>query len=157
MAMGEFARVEKHLQDALERSGVQVADWEVLSLLVDAAARRRDLDALEEHVAAAEASARKFNQTLHLGVVYRSKGVAHLLKEEWDKSRKQFLHALSLFQEMDARWQVGQTQLELGTLAASRYDYDEARANWVAALDQFELMGADPDAARTREMLASLP
>lgn len=157
MALGEFARVEEHLQDALERTGIQVADWEILSLLVDAAARRRDLSALDKYADAADEAANRFNQKLHLGMVYRAKGVAHYLRGEFVESKEQFDLSLALFLELGARWQAGQTQFEMGTLAAEQEDHVVARSNWTAALENFEAMGALPDVTRTKDRLASLP
>jgi tetratricopeptide (TPR) repeat protein len=155
--MGEFARVEKHLQDALERTGIQVADWEILTLLVDAAAGRRDLDALEKYADAAYEAANRFNQKLHLGMVYRALGVAHCITGELVESKERFELSLDMFEELGARWQTGETQYELGVLATEKNDHHEARKRWAAALENFEAMGALPDVNRTKDRLASLP
>jgi tetratricopeptide (TPR) repeat protein len=155
--MGEFARVEEHLQDALERNGIQVADWEILSLLVDAAARRRDLSALDNYADAADEAASRFNQKLHLGMVFRAKGVAHYLRGKFVESKEQFELSLAMFLELGARWQEGQTYFELGELALKQKQYVIARDNWLAALEKFEAMGALPDVSRTQHKLDSLP
>ena len=149
-------RVKKHVHEALARTGIQVANWEIPSLLVGAAARRRDLSTLEEFGPSAEQSARQFNQKLHLAISYRALGVAYRLKGEVDESFDRFRQAISLFMNVGARWQLGQTQFEMGALAAEENKPEQAWVYWSEALENFETMEALPDVQRTRDRLAAL-
>jgi hypothetical protein len=90
---------------------------------------------------------------LYRAVAHRAWGVSHRLAGRYAESQIRFDKALEIFQQMNTRWQIGRTFVELGELAVTRADPTIARECFVRALSEFETIGALPDVIRTREKL----
>jgi hypothetical protein len=67
-----------------------------------------------------------------------------------------FQSPLELFRQLDTRWQIGRTHVELGELALARIDTTTARDHFAQALAAFEALQAAPDVARTRAVIEQI-
>ena len=156
LAAGEFARVIPIIEQALQTPSEWIGDHIFFADLADAAARQRDEPALRKYAPLAEAAARRIGHRLYQAVAHRAWGVAHRLAGEYAEAAGRLNHALQLFQELDTHWQLGRTWLELGELAVALNDGPKALDCFQRALDDFEVMRAEPDAHRARAALAAL-
>ncbi len=157
MAEGEFALVRQHLEIALHKSAAWVGEHDLYAMLVDAAAQQRDEAGLRQYTALAEEAAVRYDHKLYKAITYRARGVAHRLGGQPVEAALQLQTALDLFEQLDARWQMGRTLYELGELALSQNQREAARDYFSRALSRFDAMQAAPDAARTRAMLGKIP
>lgn len=156
MAEGEFALVRQHLEAALPQAAEWVGDHDLYAMLVDAAARQGDLPALQRFAPLAEESAMRYGHRLYQAIAHRAFGVAHSLAGERIEAEGRLHQALQLFTEIGARWQMGRTYFELGTLAQAQGDGTSAGRHFSHSLAEFEKQGALPDAVRTEAALAEL-
>ncbi|MBI3914856.1 MAG: response regulator transcription factor [Chloroflexi bacterium] len=156
-AEGEFALVKQYLEAALMQSvrpgGSHSGDLDLYALLVDATAQQRDEAALRKYAPLAEETATRIDHKLYTAIAHRAWGVAHCLAGEYADAEARLNLALEIFQELDARWQIGRTLFELGALARAQGNAAAARDYFSRALSAFEDMHAMPDAARTRKAL----
>jgi tetratricopeptide (TPR) repeat protein len=156
MAEGEFALVQKYLEVALHRTAAWVGEHDLYSMLADAAAQRRDEDALQKYAPLAEEFASRYDHKLYQAIAHRAWGVSHRLADQYTEARTRLQRALELFQQLDTRWQIGRTYFELGELDLSNAEDKSAQEQFSRALSAFEVMGALPDVVRTREKMAML-
>ena len=155
-AEGEFALVREHLEAALPKPSIgwiAFGDHEVYNLLADTAARQRDETALQKYAPLAEEAAIRYDHKLNQAIAHRAWGVLCRLAGQYAESQFRFDRALEIFQQMDTRWQIGRTLFELGELASTQLETSNARHYFARALSVFEIVGALPDLARTREKL----
>jgi tetratricopeptide (TPR) repeat protein len=153
MVEGEFALANEHLEAALPQPSmgwVSVGDHELYNLLVDAAAQQRDAAALQKYAPLAEEFASRYDHKLYRAVAHRAWGVSHRIAGRYTESQIRFDQAMEIFQQMNTRWQIGRTYVELGELALARADHTIAREYFSRALSEFETMGATADLALTR-------
>jgi tetratricopeptide (TPR) repeat protein len=158
-AEGEFAQVREHLEAALPKPSIgwiAFGDHEVYNLLTDTAARQRDLAAIQKYAHLAEELALRYDHKLNQAIAHRAWGVAHHLAGEYAEAQLRLNQALEIFQQLETRWQIGRTLFELGELASTQLETSNARHYFARALSVFEIVGALPDVARTREKLELL-
>ncbi|UCC89089.1 MAG: hypothetical protein JSV81_07215, partial [Anaerolineales bacterium] len=159
-AEGEFALVKDHLETAgklpISSRGFRMNETERYYLLADLAVQERDEAALHHYAPLAEAMALRDEHLLFQAGSHRAWGVLHRLEGEYAKAEARLNQALEMFQGLETRWQMGRTLYELAELAVARADPTQAREEYLRALGAFEKMGANPDAARTREALRLL-
>jgi len=158
-AEGEFALVREHLEIALSQPSIgwiAFGDHELYNLLADVAAQQRDEAALQKYAPLAEEFASRYDHKLYRAVAHRAWGVSHRLAGQYAESQIQFDQALEIFQQMDTRWQIGCTFVELGELALARANNAAALKHFSQALNTFEKIDAIPDATRVRERLTAL-
>lgn len=122
-------------------------------LLVDTAVRNLDADKLQRYLPLAEEAARRYDHDLYIAIAERAWGNLHHLNGQPVDARDHLQKALSAFQELGTRWQVGRTYSDLGRLSADQGDITAANRFFLAALAEFESLGAAPDAARTQEFI----
>jgi len=160
MAEGEFALVKDHLETAgkmpVSSRGFLMNETERHFLLADLAVLERDTVALRQYAPLAEEMAHRDGHILFQASAHRAWGVLYRLEGDYVEAEAHLNQALDLFQELETRWQIGRTLFELAELAMARADQKEARDYYSRALVTFEEMGANPDAARTREAMRSL-
>jgi tetratricopeptide (TPR) repeat protein len=156
LAAGEFARVIPILEQALKTPAEWIGDHDLYAALADVAVRQRDEMALRQYAPLAEELAQRCGHRLYQAVAHRAWGVAHRLAGEYAEAASRLNQALMLFQELDTRWQLGRTWLELGELAAVQGEPTKARACFQHALGLFEAMRAAPDTDRARAALEAL-
>jgi tetratricopeptide (TPR) repeat protein len=125
-------------------------------MLVDVAVQQRDETSLQKYAPLAEEFASRYNHKLYQAIAYRAWGVSHRLAGQFAEAEARLNQALETFQQMDTRWQIGRTLVELGETALSRVDTASAREHLIRALSTFEAIGALPDAVLTREKLELL-
>jgi len=125
-------------------------------MLADGAARQQDLEGLVEYAHPAEEAAARHDHKLYLAISQRALGVLHRLSGDYAQASTRLNTALTLFQEMETRWQSGLTMAEYGQLAFAQSDFEQARAYFTQALSLFNEMDAQPDADRVRMNLAAL-
>jgi len=155
MAQGEFAVVSDILKKAIHRPSVIVSDYDVYALLADAAVQQRDQEAIREYAPLLEEAAESLEHKLYLATAHRAWGILHRLDGQYELAEVRLEQAISLFEGLDTRWQLGRTLLEMGQLAADRSKTAEAEGHTTRALALFEEMGAVPDAGRARAALSS--
>ncbi len=158
MAEGEFALVQDHLERAIHKGSIgwrPRGDHDVYVTLADAAARRRDAEALRRYAPLAEEAATRYGHRLYQAIVHRAWGVAHHLAGEHAEAEARLRQGLELFKELDTGWQLGRTYLELGELALSRGDMGAARKHLGEALALFRRLGAAADAEQAERALES--
>ncbi|UCG25595.1 MAG: hypothetical protein JSW55_06295 [Chloroflexota bacterium] len=161
-AQGEFALVKEALESALELSGQPVKRGTmahkhiVYMMLADAAAQLRDAAALERYSPLLEELAIQDNHQPYLAIVHRCYGVICLLNEQYAEADARLTQALTLFDEIEAPWQIGRTLVEKAELALARSDEASARDDFSRALAAFESIGAAPDIEHTRAALTAL-
>ena len=156
MAEGEFALVQKYLEIAVHKTAAWVGEHDLYAMLADAAVLQRDESALQKYAPLAEEFASRYDHKLYQAIAHRAWGVAHRLTGQYPEAESRLNQALELFEQMETRWQIGRTLVELGELALSRADNVTAREHFTRALSAFEVTGALPDVARTREKIALL-
>lgn len=158
-AEGEFALVRNLIETALERPGQPVKrgtmahDHDMYMGLTDTAAQARDVDALRQYAPRLEELATRDNHILYLAIANRAWGVAHRLAGEYSEAESRLDNALALFSEPGTRWQIGRTLAELAELELARQNVAEARGYFTRALEEFQALRAEPDAARTQAAL----
>jgi tetratricopeptide (TPR) repeat protein len=160
MAEGEFALVQQYSGTAIDKSLGKAGGWigqhDVYAMLVDAAAQKGDAAVLQKYTPAAEEMAARYNHKLYQAIVHRARGVAHRLAGQYSDAEIRLKQALTLFETLDTRWQIGRTLFELGELALANTESESAREYFSRALVAFEELGALPDATRTQEKLSVL-
>ena len=156
LAAGEFARVIPVLEQALQAPSEWIGNHVLYAALADAAAQQHDAAALRQYAPLAEALARRYNHRLYQGVAHRAWAVAHRLAGEYALAAGRLDQAVTVFEGLHTRWQLGRTWFELGELAAAQIEPIKARDCYQRALDLFEAMRAAPDAQRTRAALEAL-
>ena len=155
MAEGEFALVQEYLEIALNKTAAWVGEHDLFAMLADTAVQRRDEAGLQKYAPLAEEFALRCDHKLYLAIAHRAWGVSHRLAGQYADARTRLQQALELFQQLETRWQIGRTLFELGELCLTQESMD-AREQFSLALSAFETMSALPDAARTREKIATL-
>lgn len=161
-AEGEFALVRERLENALMLSGQPVKrgtmahDHDVYMVLTDCAAQQYDAVALDLYTPRLYELATRDNHKLYLAIAHRARAVRQRLSGKYSEAEEELTSALALFTELGTRWQAGRTLLELGELERARYNMDAARAFLVRAKVEFEALGAQPDAARVRDLLSEV-
>jgi hypothetical protein len=108
-------------------------DHELYGLLLDMAVRDRDEAALKKYLEMAAETAERCEHPLFQAVAARARGVSQRLAGNTDEAREHFEQAMAGFRQLDTRWQIGRTLVDLGELENHR--------------------GAKPDAARVSAML----
>jgi tetratricopeptide (TPR) repeat protein len=156
MGEGEFALVRQHLELSVSQTAEWLGDHDQYTTLAEVAALQRDEAAIRKFAARAEALADNLGHAPYQGIIHRAWGVAHRLAGEYDESQSRLDRALEIFMGMNARWQLGLTQFEVGELALARQQPAAARDAYRRALENFEAMKARPFAERTRAALAVL-
>ena len=147
------------METALETAGQPVLggtmahEHDTFAMLADTAMQQRDKDALRQYAPRLEELAARDNHKLYLAIAQRAWGVAHRLAGEHAEAEARLKQALELFEELEARWQIGRTLAELGELARARSNSEAARDCFTQALAAFEALQAVPDMERTREGL----
>lgn len=155
MAQGEFALVQEYLEIALNKTAAWVGEHDLFAMLADTAVQRRDEAGLQKYAPLAEEFALRCDHKLYLAIAHRAWGVSHRLAGQYADARTRLQLALELFQQLETRWQIGRTLFELGELSLTQESRD-AREQFSLALSVFETVSALPDAARTREKIATL-
>jgi tetratricopeptide (TPR) repeat protein len=125
-------------------------------LMVEAAAAASDEAALRRYAPRLEELAERDGHRLYLAISQRGWGVAHRLAGEYEQAQTRLKRALELFQELQAVWQVGRTQHELGQLALARSNHPAALEHFHHALEAFRGLGAVVDAEHTQRVLAGI-
>jgi tetratricopeptide (TPR) repeat protein len=161
MAEGEFALVQEILESAQLRAsqptrfGATARAHDIVTSLADAAAGRHDGTAALKYGAQAAALASEMGHPLYLAVAQRALAVGESLQGAHDQAEALLRKALDAFTDLGTRWQIGRTHLQFGELERARDRQAEARQHYLAALVEFEAMGALPDAERTRQALSA--
>jgi tetratricopeptide (TPR) repeat protein len=128
----------------------------VYMMLVDAAARAGDEDAIRKFAPRLEELALRDDHKPYLAVAHRAWGVALRLSGEYKEAEARLQKALAIFEEFESSWQIGRTQFELGELALAQTDGAAAHSYFLLAQTRFEELGAQPDIARTAAVLDRL-
>jgi tetratricopeptide (TPR) repeat protein len=121
----------------------------VYMMLVDAAARAGDEDAIRKFAPQLEELAQRDNHQPYLAVAHRAWGIAHRTAGEYPEAGKRSQQALEIFEGLGMPWQVGRTLFEMGELALAKGENEAAQDHFSQAMEMFEQIGAGPDAART--------
>lgn len=128
----------------------------VYMMLVDAAARVGDEDAIRMYAPLLEELVLRDDHKPYLAIAHRAWGIAHRFAGKYDEAEIRLNQALEIFESMRASWQIGRTQFELGELALAQTDGAAAHSYFMIAQTHFEEMGAEPDIARTAALLEKL-
>ncbi len=161
-AEGEFAQLKEQLETALDLSGQPVKRGTmahkhiVYMMLVDSASKARDLGTILEYAPLLEELAARDNHKPYMAICHRAYGVAHISRQEFDKSEARLTQALDIFASLEMDWQTGRTLAELGSLAQAKKDRLEAHKHLSKALELFENIGAEPDIKWIREALTEI-
>ena len=128
----------------------------VYMMLVDAAARAGDEDAIRKFAPRLEELALRDDHKPYLAVAHRAWGIALRLSGEYKEAEARLEKALAIFEELESSWQIGRTQFELGAFALAQTDGAAARSYFLLAQARFEELGAQPDISRTAAVLDKL-
>jgi len=153
MAEGEFADVRNHLEEALNHSAEWVGDHDLYAMLAEAAVGEENLEVLKKYVPLAEETAVRYGHNLYQAIANRSWGVAHRLAGEFSQAEDRLNRALVSFQNMETRWQVGRTLVELGLLNYARGELALAGDFFRKALVEFASLAASRDTQRVQALL----
>ena len=154
--MGEFALLKQHMEQSLVtpgqpiKNGSMAHEHSVYMMLAEAAVQAGDEPTLRKYAPLLEDLALRDQHRPYLAVAQRAWGVAHRLAGEYSEAEARLNAALELFEELQARWQIGRTLAELAALAEARSEPDRALTLLRQALGHFEAMGAMPDIERIR-------
>jgi hypothetical protein len=135
------------------KRGTMAHDHDVYMALADSAAQQYDAAGIALYASRLEDLAERDHHNLYLAIALRARGVGQRLAGEPEQAATLLHRALTLFDEMGTRWQVGRTLLELGEVALAAQDLTRAREYFGRAVNEFEALGAAPDAARVRAAL----
>lgn len=155
-AKGEFAEVKKRLEPAIELSGQPVKRGTmahkhiVYMMLVDSAAMENDTDTVLKFGPLLEELAMRDQHMPYLAIAYRSYGVVHKVKKEYEQAIARYHQALEIFDGLGMTWQKGRTLYELGDLAKRAGENGKAEEYLAKALELFEGLKAKPDIERTK-------
>jgi hypothetical protein len=163
-AEGEFALSRAHLEMALDKTlmtrgdriTTPAGDHDLYAWLADFAAEQADADALARYVPPAARLAAAIGHRLYAGMAHRAQAVAWRLAGRPSDAAAEFSHALDLFAEIDAPWQVARTCMLRGALAEHQGDFAGAARDYERALATSGALGARPMAQRARAGLARL-
>jgi tetratricopeptide (TPR) repeat protein len=161
-AEGEFALVMEKLEAALAlpgqpvKRGTMAHEHIVYMMLVEAAAGLPDLDALCEYAERLEELATQDSHKPYLAIAHRAWGIAHRLSGDYDLAKNRLQMALTLFVELEAKWQIGRTEVEMAKLNLARSEEAKAARHFSQALESFEALQARPDMARVEAALAAM-
>jgi hypothetical protein len=161
-AQGEFAQVKEKLESSLQLSGQPVKRGTmahkhiIYMMLAESAGQLRDADSLPRYASLLEELAIRDGHQPYLAVAHRAWGIFHRLQEEYPEAESRLNHALTLFEELEAHWQIGRTLVEFGELALARQDSAGASDCFSRAMQEFELINAMPEIERLRHALESL-
>ncbi len=125
-------------------------------MLVDILAQARDLEGLQKYAPMAKQLAERLGHTLYEGIAHRALAVMHKLLGNSEKAVKELQQAMALFKELNVRWQIGRTHLELGELAVDGGNIEFASAHFSEALKAFEEVHAMPAMEQAQNRLKSL-
>lgn len=153
MAEGEFADVRNHLEEALNHSAEWVGDHDLYAMLAEAAVGEENLEVLKKYAPLAEETAVRYGHNLYQAIADRSWGVAHRLAGEFSQAEDRLNRALVSFQNMETRWQVGRTLVELGLLNYARGELALAGDFFRKALVEFASLAASRDTQRVQALL----
>ena len=128
----------------------------VYMMLADTAAQMRDAAALRRYSPLLEEMAIRDNHQPYLAIAHRCLGVVCMLDEQYAEADARLTQALTLFEEMEAPWQIGRTLVEKAELALARSDNAGARDLFARALSAFESIEAVPDIEHTHAALAAV-
>jgi tetratricopeptide (TPR) repeat protein len=148
--------VKKRLEPAIELSGQPVKRGTmahkhiVYMMLVDSAAMENDANTILKFAPLLEELAMRDQHMPYLAISYRSYGVVHKVKKEYEKAATRYHQALEIFDGLGMVWQKGRTLYELGELAKLAGENDKAEEYLALALDLFEGLNAKPDIERTK-------
>jgi tetratricopeptide (TPR) repeat protein len=160
--MGEFAQVRKRLEPALNLSGQPVRrgtmahKHAVYMMLVENAAIENDESDIIKYAPLLEEIAIRDNHQPYLAIAYRSYGVFHKLKQEFDKADTKLQQALEIFEDLGMVWQKGRTLFELGELARKMDKAAQAEQLFSQALAIFEGLKAKPNVEITKSALENV-
>ena len=135
--------------------GTMAHDHEIFMILTDTAVELRDADAIRQYAPELERLAARDDHRLYLAIAQRALGAAHRLAGDHEAAESRLGAALTLFTQLDARWQIARTQFEFGELYFN-HSPAQAREYYTQALSSFEELRAAPDIERTRVVLNSL-
>lgn len=128
-------------------------DHEVYGLLLDTAVRERDEAVLNKYLDMAEQTAERCEHPLFQAIAARARGVSQRLACQTNQARRHLEAALDDFRQLDTKWQIGRTLVELAELEDPGDDGTSAQYLLSEALEIFDELGANPDAARVRAKL----
>jgi tetratricopeptide (TPR) repeat protein len=160
MAEGEFALVKEHLgaidnTPAVSR-GSLITDNVLNFMRTDLAVLQRDENALRQYAPLAAESAARDGHVLFQASAQRALGVLRRLTGDYVAAEDHLHQALQVFEDLETRWQLGRTLVELGELAIARTDITQARDYYAKAVEAFDAMGAVPDMMRAKAALEAL-
>ena len=159
VARGEFASAKQFLTPSISKPNIPTrwasiaTDLDTYALLADIAVQERDIEALQKYAPQSEELAVRDNHRLYLGIAQRAQGVLHHLTGDYQEAHARLTSALKFFEELDARWQIGQTQMELGALARAQNDLTAAFEHFNQALTAFEELRATLEIEKVRAIL----
>jgi hypothetical protein len=138
--------------------GTMPHDHEMYLTLAECAREQRDQEPLVKYGTLLRDLARRDGHQLYAAIAARALGVSERLVGHLTESEALLKEALVAFRGLEARWQSGQTLMELGELesARPRKSKSKAREYYASALQAFEEMQALPHAERARHALTSL-
>jgi len=148
------------LQAGLKKQGQPVGygtmahDHEIYLDLTDTAMELRDEAAIEKYAPMLEELATRDNHKLYLAVAHRAQGVALHLAGKQNEAEARLNQALNIFTELNCRWQMGRTLLELAQVNAKKKT--RAREYFLRAISAFEELQSTPYAERARSALDAL-
>jgi tetratricopeptide (TPR) repeat protein len=131
-------------------------DHELYGLLLDMAVRERNEVALKKYLEMAEETAKRCEHPLFQAIAARARGVSHRLAGDSDEALRHLEEAMTGFRQLDTRWQIGRTLVELAELEDHRDNGSSAQELMAEALAIFEELGAKPDASKVLRKLAEI-
>ena len=161
-AQGEFALINQRLEPALALSGQPVKrgtmahEHIVYMMLVDSAALAGDENAIRKYTPLLQALAERDDHRPYLAIAQRAWGIAHRIAGEFDEAEERLKAALEIFSELDTRWQIGRTLLEMGELELARSNSALAKDYFTQALVAFVSVKASPGIIRTKAAIQQL-
>ncbi len=144
------------LQGQPVKRGTMAHEHIVYMMLAEAAARIPDSEALKRFATRLEELAGRDHHRPYLAVANRAWGIVHRLEGDYDRADSRLREALSIFKELESRWQIGRTELEMAELKKAIVDREGARDHLTKALALFKALGAGPDLANAQAALAEV-
>jgi len=148
--LGNYRQAERLYRKVLDMPEPTVsAIAQTHRLLTDICIAQGKIDDARKHAGTAEAAIRKINERVELAALYRSLAKIETVEARGEKAREMFNKAISLFSELNARFELAMTHAAAGESGV--FSLTDSLNHFDLAIQMFDKMKAPQRISRVRE------